>query len=108
MCLDCGRLTSPGPRCPEHERLYRRRRWGNKPINPLYRTPRWRALSASILAEHRRTNGDWCPGYQREAHMTSDLTVDHIVAMRNGGAPYDRTNLTVLCRSCNGRKAGRT
>jgi len=33
----------------------------------------------------------------------SDLTVDHKKRLKDGGAKYDRKNLRVLCRSCNGR-----
>lgn len=34
---------------------------------------------------------------------TSDLTVDHKKRLKDGGAKYDRKNLRVLCRACNGR-----
>ena len=33
----------------------------------------------------------------------SDLTVDHKKRLKDGGAKYDRKNLRVLCRSCNGK-----
>ena len=33
----------------------------------------------------------------------SDLTVDHIKRLKDGGAKYDRKNLRVLCRACNGK-----
>ena len=35
----------------------------------------------------------------------SDLTVDHKKRLKDGGAKYDRKNLRVLCRACNGRMA---
>lgn len=35
----------------------------------------------------------------------SDLTVDHIKRLKDGGAKYDRKNLRVLCRACNGKMA---
>ena len=35
----------------------------------------------------------------------SDLTVDHKKRLKDGGAKYDRKNLRVLCRSCNGKLA---
>jgi len=34
---------------------------------------------------------------------TTDLTVDHIVALANGGT-NDLSNFQTLCRSCNSRK----
>jgi 5-methylcytosine-specific restriction endonuclease McrA len=107
-CLDCNRLTSPGPRCPEHAAAHNRRRWARKPRNPLYRTPTWRRLSAMILREHRQALGDVCPGDPTHpAHPCTDLTVDHIRPISKGGAPFDRANLRVVCRSANGRKADR-
>lgn len=51
-----------------------------------------------------RQHGNWCPGYQREAHPVSDLTVDHVVPLAAGGAPLDIANCAVLCRSCNSTK----
>ena len=33
----------------------------------------------------------------------SDLTVDHKKRLKDGGAKYDRRNLRVLCRACNGK-----
>jgi hypothetical protein len=47
---------------------------------------------------------NWCPGYQRDAHPASDLTVDHVVPLAAGGAPFDIANCAVLCRSCNSTK----
>lgn len=36
-----------------------------------------------------------------------DLTADHIVAIANGGDPFDLGNGQCLCRRCNGRKSDR-
>lgn len=33
-----------------------------------------------------------------------DLTIDHIVPISLGGSSDDETNLTVACRTCNGKK----
>lgn len=45
-------------------------------------------------------------GYQCQAcGSEDDLTVDHIVALANGGDPLDEANMQTLCRSCNGRKS---
>ncbi len=47
--------------------------------------------------------------YDRDGHMclycgaTDDLTLDHVVALSNGGA-HSESNLVVACRSCNGGK----
>lgn len=39
---------------------------------------------------------------QREAHASADLTADHLMPVGAGGD--EAGPLTVLCRSCNGRK----
>jgi 5-methylcytosine-specific restriction endonuclease McrA len=57
-----------------------------------------------VLRAWRGEHGDWCPGYQRPAHPAADLTVDHVVPLAAGGAPFDVGNTAVLCRSCNSTK----
>jgi 5-methylcytosine-specific restriction protein A len=48
-------------------------------------------------------HGDWCQGYRVPAHLSSDLTVDHIVPKAAGGKA-ELSNMSVLCRGCNARK----
>jgi 5-methylcytosine-specific restriction protein A len=100
LCTVCGVVTSrAGSRCTEHARQSNRSRH-----NALYSTRAWQRLSARMLRAWRGEHGDWCPGYQRDAHPASDLTADHIVPLAAGGAPFDPSNLAVLCRSCNSTK----
>ena len=95
-----GVVTSrAGSRCTEHARQSNRSRH-----NALYSTRAWQRLSARVLRALRGERGNWCPGYQRPAHRASDLTVDHVVPLAAGGAPFDITNCAVLCRSCNSTK----
>ena len=61
-----------------------------------------------MLRAWRGEHGDWCPGYRRPAHRASDLTVDHVVPLAAGGAPFDIGNTSVLCRSCNSTKGAST
>jgi hypothetical protein len=61
-----------------------------------------------VLRAWRGEHGDWCPGYERPAHRASDLTVDHVVPLAAGGAPFDIGNTAVLCRSCNSTKGAST
>lgn len=75
--------------------------------NPAYDTPQWRRLRARTLAKHRREWGELCPGYQMPPHLSDRLSVDHVVALENGGAMYDEANVQVLCVSCNDRKGSR-
>jgi len=100
LCTVCGVVTSrAGSRCTEHARVSNRSRH-----NALYSTRAWQRLSARVLRAWRGEHGNWCPGYGRPAHRASDLTVDHIVPLAAGGAPFDIANTAVLCRSCNSTK----
>jgi len=100
LCTVCGVVTSrAGSRCADHARQSNRSRH-----NALYSTRAWQRLSARVLRAWRGEHGDWCPGYQRPAHHASDLTVDHVVPLAAGGAPFDIANCAVLCRSCNSTK----
>ena len=62
---------------------------------PAYTSAEWRTLSRRI-----RQDRPWC----ERCLATADLTVDHIVALRDGGT-NDRANLRVLCRSCHGKRS---
>jgi 5-methylcytosine-specific restriction protein A len=100
LCTVCGVVTSrAGSRCTEHARQSNRSRH-----NAFYSTRAWQRLSARVLRAWRGEHRDWCPGYQRPAHRASDLTVDHVVPLAAGGAPFDIGNTSVLCRSCNSSK----
>jgi 5-methylcytosine-specific restriction endonuclease McrA len=104
MCSVCGVLTSrPGSRCTTHARQSNRSRH-----NAFYSTRTWQRLSARVLRAWRGEHGEWCPGYQRPAHQATDLTVDHVVPLAAGGAPFDIANTAVLCRSCNSTKGAST
>ena len=104
LCTVCGVITSrPGSRGTDHARQSNRSRH-----NGLYSTRAWQRLSARVLRAWRGQHGDWCPGYQRDAHAASDLTVDHVVPLAAGDAPLDVGNTAVLCRSCNSTKGAST
>ena len=104
LCTVCGVVTSsPGSRCTVHARASNRSRH-----NALYSTRAWQHLSTRVLRAWRGERGNWCPGYQRDAHPAADLTVDHVVPLAAGGAPFDIANTAVLCRSCNSTKGAST
>jgi 5-methylcytosine-specific restriction protein A len=104
LCTVCGVVTSrAGSRCTEHARQSNRSRH-----NAFYSTRAWQRLSPRVLRAWRGVPGDWCPGYGRAAHRASDLTVDHVVPLAAGGAPFDIANTAVLCRSCNSTKGAST
>ena len=102
--------TRPKPACPvcrrvgcslpEHREEWRRQR-AVRPYNHEERV-----LKAQVVKEWREAHGDWCPGYKRGGHITSDLTADHIYPVGQGGDPLGP--LGVLCRSCNSRRGSDT
>jgi hypothetical protein len=66
-------------------------------------------LSKRMIARHVGQHGYVCPGDGPEhpAHPTRDLTLDHVTALIDGGAPFDPANTRVLCRSRNSANGAR-
>ena len=74
----------------------------------MYDSARWRSLRRRLLDKWRAEHGPTCPGDEHHAeHVSFDLTLDHVVPLERGGAPYDERNLRVLCRSFNASKRDR-
>jgi len=114
LCRVCGTLTSRGTRCADHPRLS-----GIGANHHIHADPRWTRLSKRVIARHVGQFGWVCPGdgLEHASHPTSDLTTDHVLAIEDGGAPFDEANTRVLCRSwnsalgaklANDRRAGRS
>ena len=102
LCTVCGVLTSgAGSRCSKHPNKTRH--------DPFYSSREWTALSQRTIRAHVGQFGWVCPGDGPEhpAHPTRDLTTDHTQARHAGGAPLDRSNLRVLCRSRNSELGAR-
>lgn len=100
----CGRLTN-GTRCPDCARVVEYQRTQAKRERRPRASYAETRRRAQAVAQWRATYGDWCPGWGREAHPSTDLTADHV-------APFALTRseagaIAVLCRSCNGRKQAR-
>lgn len=92
-CLDCGTLhRNPSGRCNRHQTATARG----------YNS-QWQRTARDAIAAHRAVFGDWCPGWNRPAHPATDLTADHTVPKARGGSSQ-RSNVAVLCRSCNSAK----
>lgn len=92
-------------RCARHATQHDRHQAHTTPTKAT-RTWAERQRRARAVRAHRREHGDWCPGYQVPAHPATDLTADHVTPIARGGRPDGP--LTVLCRSCNSRKAARS
>lgn len=93
-CIVCGE-PSDGPRCPEHPR---------EPRSGKSKTPNIVARNGTAwknLSRRLRRLQPWCsvPGCGN-----TELTVDHIIPLIDGGEPYEITNLQVLCKSHNSAK----
>ncbi|MEQ9319786.1 MAG: HNH endonuclease signature motif containing protein [Polyangiaceae bacterium] len=55
-----------------------------------------------LIDDHVAAHGTWCPACDDLVNF-DELSVDHIVALRNGGLT-SRSNAAVMCRSCNSMK----
>jgi 5-methylcytosine-specific restriction enzyme A len=100
-CLDCGKQVRGKPRCgsctAKQERAKAAKRPGRKTYSETERRRR-------VVAEHRATIGDWCPGLPgHPAHPSADLVADHVVEVAAGG--LESGPLRVLCRSENSRRS---
>ena len=105
LCTVCGVVTSrPGSRCGQHPRLS-----GIGANHHVHADPRWIRLSKRMIDRHVGQHGYVCPGDGAEhpAHPLRDLTLDHVVALIDGGAPFDPANTRVLCRSRNSANGAR-
>ena len=64
--------------------------------SPVYRTKRWRETRRLALAR----DGHRC----RSCGSAGRLEVHHVRPLRDGGEPYDLSNLQTKCRSCHVRE----
>lgn len=73
-----------------------------KKAEPFYLSPAWRALIDDIKAER----GERCedPAHDPTRSRACRCIGDHIVELRDGGAPLDRRNIMLRCWPCHGRK----
>lgn len=73
-------------------------------LTPTYRdraSKSERRRRADAVDAWVRVNGLVCPGWERPAHESGDLTAAHSTAVAKGGVG---SALFVLCRSCNARQ----
>lgn len=72
---------------------------------PFYASPEWRGLMKTLIAERgRRCERVEC----RRSHDQNGHAVriygDHIVELRDNGAPLDPANIMLLCAVCHANK----
>jgi hypothetical protein len=102
-CLDCGKQVRGKPRCRDCQTTLERVKAAKRPdMRSHAETERRRRL----VAHHRATVGDWCPGLEdHPAHPCADLVADHVVEVAVNG--LETGPLRVLCRSENSRRSAR-
>lgn len=89
-CLDCRALIDrTRTRCP---RCQATRTAPKRAADAKRYDSQWRAESARVRQAWVAAHGWVCPGWERDAHPSTDLVVDHDVGP--------------LCRRCNSSKAG--
>lgn len=93
VCLmnACPDLATYRGRCASHQ-------LAPSPTSSIIKTGRWKSTRKRIL-ERDRHECHYCGA-------TAD-TVDHVVAVADGGAPYDEANLVAACRTCNYSRGGK-
>lgn len=98
----CPELTQ-GRLCEEHERQFQRRRNADR----TQYAGSWKRLSKEARRRQRFCScTDADHGHGIPCGATEDLTADHVVAAAQGGAS-SRSNIAVLCRSCNTKKGAK-
>ena len=90
-------VTPPSRYCTPHQRDT----WNKQKIthsnNPFYKSQSWIKTRDAFAARHPACNLCGRQG----------AVVDHIVAIKQGGAPFDWGNLQRLCRACDQTKRGK-
>ena len=100
-CVDCGKSVRGRSRCTDCERDHQRAKRARRPD---LSDAKERERRRRVVADHRATVGDWCPGLgDHPAHPSADLVADHVVEVAAGGLASGP--LRVLCRSENSRRS---
>lgn len=82
-----------------------------KSINPFYQSTAWDTTRELHKQRYTQINGfklshTYCIHCYKEARTLIPMhTVDHIIAIEDGGSPTDPTNLQSLCLSHHNRKS---
>ncbi len=75
-----------------------------KVADPFYATSEWRALSGAVKAARNWVCDD-CGG--DFATNRRALIGDHVIEIKDGGAPLDPHNVACRCTACHNRKTAR-
>jgi 5-methylcytosine-specific restriction enzyme A len=100
-CLNCAKPVRGKPRCRDCQTTHDKAKRAKRPdLNNRQERERRRRL----VADHRATIGDWCPGLEdHPAHPSADLVADHVIEVAISGLATGP--LRVLCRHENSRRS---
>jgi 5-methylcytosine-specific restriction enzyme A len=91
----CRNYAEPGSsRCHEHDLTP-----AVKEVDPFYLSVKWRRFRDSYHSRH-----PLCEVCESEGRVTPAVMVDHIVELRDGGAPTSDDNAMSMCWKCHGIK----
>lgn len=94
----CRNMAEPGSaHCTEHQAAR-----APKETDPFYLSPQWRRFRSWYLSRH-----PLCKMCQAIGFMTPAVIVDHVVELKDGGAPFDENNAQSLCWACHNRKTAK-
>ena len=105
-CLDCAKPVRGKPRCSDCAARVDQAKRIKRP--DLHNNNRERERRRRLVADHRATIGDWCPGVPelgRGAHPAANLSADHLVQVAAGG--LETGPLIVRCIPCNSARSAR-
>ena len=73
-----------------------------KRVDPIYKTPEYESWRAEVIGRaHGRCQDPRC---QHPGRRGMRLFADHVVELKDGGAPFDPSNGLARCGSCHSRK----
>ena len=81
-----------------------------KRVDPFYQSPEWRTFIAAVIAERKPAllarQGHLCEDRDCHAVHSPRMRIfgDHVIEMRDGGAPFDKRNIMLRCGSSHTRK----
>lgn len=89
----------PCPNLVESGRCHAHTKTNRGPDDKFYTSRQWRATRL----EHLRIE-PLCRECRKVGFIAAGEMVDHIVRIRDGGAPYDHANLQTMCNRCHAVK----
>lgn len=73
--------------------------WTVKLADAFYVSVGWRRFREWYIANH-----PLCAECERQGKLVPGVIVDHVVELKDGGAPFDENNAQSLCRACHAYK----